>query len=69
MFANSKFQSLPDISKWNTKNVTNMCHLFSRCRNLLSLPNIFKWNVDNLTNIACMFKFCSSLEKLPYTST
>ena len=34
--------SLPDISNWNTKNVTNMSYMFSDCSSLISLPNISK---------------------------
>ncbi|MBO6292125.1 MAG: BspA family leucine-rich repeat surface protein, partial [Selenomonas sp.] len=36
--------SLPDISKWNTKNVQTMSYLFSKCSSLSSLPDISKWN-------------------------
>ena len=34
-------KSLPDISKWNTGNVTNMSYMFS-CGGLKSLPDISK---------------------------
>ena len=34
--------SLPDISKWNTKNVSNMNYMFNRCESLSSLPDISK---------------------------
>ena len=40
--------SLPDISKWNTSNVTNMKNLFSKCKMLLSLPDITKLNLNNV---------------------
>ena len=40
--------SLPDISKWNTTNVTNMNHMFYFCNSLKSLPDISKWNTTNV---------------------
>jgi len=41
MFNNcSLLESLPDISKWNTNNVTNMRDLFNNCSLLESLPDI-----------------------------
>ena len=38
----SLLKSLPDISKWNVNNVTNMRGLFSECSLLKSLPDICK---------------------------
>ena len=35
----SSLSKLPDISKWNTENVTNMMELFYNCTNLASLPD------------------------------
>ena len=29
--------SLPDISKWNTNNVTNMSYMFSGCSSLINI--------------------------------
>ena len=34
--------SLPDISKWNIKNVTNMNLMFVGCNSLISLPDLSK---------------------------
>ena len=34
----SSLVSLPDISKWNTKNVTNIKHIFDRFSKLLVKP-------------------------------
>ncbi len=34
-------KELSDISKWNTKNVTNMRHMFLGCESLKELPDIF----------------------------
>ena len=36
----SSLKELPDISKWNTDNVTNMGHIFAECSSLTSLPDI-----------------------------
>ena len=57
--------SLPDISKWNTKNVTDMNSMFYCCSSLSSLPDISKWNTQNVTNMSNMFYCCSSLSSLP----
>ena len=50
--------SLPDISKWNTNNVTNMSCLFSGCSSLSSLPDISKWNTNNVIDMSWMFYGC-----------
>ena len=34
--------SLPDISKWNTSNVTNMSDMFYKCNESLKIPSKFK---------------------------
>ena len=36
--------SLPDISKWDTQNVTNMSYMFKDCYSLSSLSDISKWD-------------------------
>ena len=46
----SSLSSLPDISKWNTNNVTNMSYMFYECSS--SLPDISKWNTNNVTNMS-----------------
>ena len=59
MFENCySLSSLPDISKWNTNNVTNMSYLFSNCSSLSSLPDISKWNINNLEDYSDMFDGC-----------
>ena len=55
-------KNLPDISKWDTKNVTNMSYMFSYCKSLKNLPDISKWNTKNVTNMSNMFYFCESLK-------
>ena len=37
----SSLESLPDISKWNTSNATNMSSMFKYCSSLKSLSDIF----------------------------
>jgi len=48
----SSLESLPDISKWNTNNVTEMIFLFYGCSSLKSLPDLSKWNTNNVTYIS-----------------
>ena len=36
--------SIPDISKWDTKNVYYMSSIFYECSLLKSLPDISKWD-------------------------
>ena len=49
MFSNcERLKELPDISKWNTNNVTNMNYIFSNCRSLKELHDISKWNTNML---------------------
>jgi surface protein len=57
--------SLPDISKWNTKDVKSMSGMFSGCSSLKELPDISKWNINNVKNMSWMFSGCSSLKELP----
>ena len=54
-------KSLPDISKWNTRNVKNMEFMFDSCKNLTYLPDISRWNTCNLKDTRYMFHNCSSL--------
>ena len=61
----SSLESLPDISEWDTQNITNMSHMFYKCNSLKSLPDISKWNTKNVTDMSDMFYNCSSLESLP----
>ena len=61
----SSLFSLPDISKWNTKNVADMSYMFGDSKygfsSLSYLPDISKWNMENVLNISYMFYGCSSL--------
>ena len=58
-------KSLPDLSKWNTSNVTNMEFMFCGCNSLISLPDISKWDISNVTSISNLFSYCDSLKFLP----
>ena len=49
-------EELPDISNWNTSQVTNMKNIFNQCKSLLSLPNISKWDTSNVKMMACIFR-------------
>ena len=49
MFYNCcKLKALPDLSKWDTRNVIFMNGLFSECKSLISLPDISKWPINNI---------------------
>ena len=57
--------SLPDISKWDTKNVKNMSNMFTFCKSLISLPDISEWDTKNVTDISSLFCKCKSLISFP----
>ena len=57
----SSLNNLPDISKWDTKNVKDMSFMFSRCRSLNNLPDISKWDIKSVKYMNNMFSRCSSL--------
>ena len=61
----SSLSSLPDISKWNTNNVTDMSGMLIRWSSLSSLPDISKWNTNNFIYMSYMFRGCLSLSSLP----
>ena len=61
----SSLISLPNISRWNTINVSNMSQIFSGCSSLKSLPDISRWNIDKVIDILEMFSECSSLKEIP----
>ena len=61
----SSLSSLPDISKWNFKNVRDISNMFDGCLKLESLPNISMWNInDNVREIRFIFDGCLKLESL-----
>ena len=68
MFHKCEFlKFLPDISKWNTSNVTNMSFMFSSCKTLTSLPDISKWETKEEDRFMYneMFSGCSKFLNIP----
>ena len=66
MFFNcSSLVSLPDISKWKMKNVSNIESMFYSCSSIKILPSISSWDTRSITSLKNMFYFCSSLKLLP----
>ena len=61
----SYLHSLPDINKWNTKNIISMKDSFRLCSSLKSLPDLSNWDLSKVTDISGMFYGCSSLISLP----
>ena len=57
----TSLSSLPDISKWNTQNVTNMSYMCWCCPLLSSLPDISKCNTIILKYIVDMFNGTKNL--------
>ena len=57
--------SLPDISKWDTSNVSFMSNLFSKCCSLANLDDISGWDTSNVIVMNAMFFNCRSLTSLP----
>ena len=57
----SSLISLPDISKWNTNNVTYINYMFCGCLSLSSLPNISKWNINNDIRMENILNECPNL--------
>ena len=59
MFFNCyELKSIPDISKWDTKNVTEMSYMFFNCRALKSLPDFSKWVLNKEVKKDRMFDGC-----------
>ena len=57
----SSLSVLPDISKWNTSNISDMSYMFYNCSSLLSLPDLLEWNTNKIENIKFMFTNCKKL--------
>ena len=56
---------IPDLSNWNTMNVSNMDYIFNGCKSLELLPNISTWNTKNVIKMNNMFSDCASLRAIP----
>jgi surface protein len=65
MFIKCECTNIPDISKWNISNLTNIMGMFSNCIYLTSLPDISNWDISNLKDISKIFDECKSLKSLP----
>ena len=61
----SSLKYLPNISKWNIKNTTDIRLMFAGCTSLIYLPDISNWNTQNITKLSHLFYNCSSLKSLP----
>ena len=53
----------PDVSNWDTSNVTGMSSVFSSSTNLKSV-DIGNWNTSKVTSMSSMFNGCSNLENV-----
>ena len=62
-------ESIPDISKWDTKNVIDMTGMFEKCYNLLYLPDISSWKTSKVEYITLMFAECQKLLRFPDLSS
>ena len=47
----SSLKEIPDISIWNTDNLTEIKDMFYSCYSLLLFPDVSKWNFKNIKNI------------------
>ena len=56
---------MPDISKWNIVNVTNISFMFCNCQSLSNLPDISKWKTNNIRDMNNLFSKCFLLKDLP----
>jgi surface protein len=62
LFCNcSALSIMPDISKWDTSNVTNMSCMFYNCSSLLSLPDLKEWKISKVEDMKAMFTNCNKL--------
>ena len=42
----SSLSLIPDISKWDVRNITNMNSLFVGCKSLIDIPDISNWKLN-----------------------
>ena len=57
--------SIPDITNFNTNNISDMSNMFSGCIGLLDFPIISNWDTSNVKIMNGMFAKCKSLLSLP----
>ena len=58
------FYSIPNLSKLNTKNITNISFMFGCC-SLSNIPDISNWDTINVLNMESLFIFCNNIISLP----
>ena len=61
----TKIESLPDLSKWDTRKVKNMSHMITGNSELKKLPDISKWNTNKVEDMEHMFAYCRKIELFP----
>ena len=63
-----KLRALPDLSKWNTKNVRSMYGMFFRLRLIGIFPDISKWEIHDVDvwNIHNIIDQCIVLNPVIY---
>jgi len=54
---------LPDISKWNTSNVTTINSIFNSCSSLKYMPDIIRWDISNITDSSYYLDGCKPKNK------
>jgi surface protein len=65
MFRKCKYlKKLPNISRIDTSNITNMRVMLEGCEYLEKLPNLKQWNVANVISMEGMFYNCINLKKI-----
>ena len=64
MFEWTNLQSVGDLSKWNTSNVTNMGVMFYQAENLQSVGDLSKWDTSKVTNMSGMFGDTKNLQSV-----
>ena len=63
LFSKCEYLTSIDLSKFNTKNVSNMKYMFLECKNLKSL-DISKFDINLSTDKSYMFESCYNLKKV-----
>ena len=56
---------LPDISNWETSNVTEMSCMFFRCISIVKIPDLSKWNLEKVTDKEYLFKGFKNFHNIP----
>ena len=63
MFCDCKLiTKLPNISNWDTSNVTDVSYLFDGCSELKDISPIRNWNKNKIIDKTKMFNDCPKLK-------